>query len=172
MKRLEHNPVFTSLLNEAKNYEDNLYEQSEEKINVQEASKYVRMIIGEWASNTVKFAQESPSSDLKEKIYPSTMEAIQKLGNNASIDDLVEGLKSIWKDITGKVNSFGRSDIKKVYDDASKGFDKLQEAYDIYKKKAGNLTTNADILKSVNDGMSDYVKNAQEAIKLAIRTTK
>ena len=174
MKRIERNPVFESLLEKVKKYETvNLNEdESSDKLDPIAASKYVRMIVGEWASNIVKFSQNAPSKDLLEKIYPHTMEAIQKLGNNASIDDLVNSLKTIWKDIMTKVNSYGRSDIKTAYEDAGKGFNKLDEAYKIYKEKAGSLATNAEILKSVNDGMADYVKNAQEAIKIAINATK
>lgn len=172
MKKFE-NPLFESLVEKAKNYSSKeINEQATDKLDANSASKYVRMIVGEWASSIVKFTQNCPSQELKEKIYPSTMESIQKLGNNASVDDLVESFKSIWKDIMGKVNSYNREDIKKAYEDAGKGFDKLDEAYKIYKEKAGELATNPDILKKVNEGMSEYVKNAQEAIKKAIEVIK
>lgn len=172
MKRIEHNPVFESILSSVKKYgSEPINEEATDKLDPESASKYVRMIIGEWASNIVNFSLGAPD-DLKEKIYPPTMEAMQKLGNNASIDDLVGSLKTIWKDLMTKVNAYDKKDVVEAYQGANNGFAKLEEAYKIYKEKAGDLASNQEILKSVNDGMAEYVKNAQESIKLAVNTTK
>ena len=172
MEKNLYNPLFESFLEKAKKYQTTeVNEQAEEKLDVASASRYVQIIVSEWASNIMKFVQSSPD-DLKALISPATSEGISKLGNNASIDDLVEGLTKMWNDVMAKVGSYKRQSVKDAFSEADKGFKKLSEAYNVYKQKAGTVASNPDILKKINEKMSDYVKNAQQSIALATAKSK
>lgn len=171
MKKEISNPLFESLLKRAKEYKFNtINEEVESKFKSEEqASKYIKNILRSWFDSIFYFSQSCPVVKIKLEVLPYTMSSIEKIQNNATIEDLIKSLKEISKGIVDKISN---EKVLPIYEKFLEGTKKLEEAYESYKKMGSEFISNPSLVKSTNEFVKVYIETAKKSIEASKSKTK
>lgn len=168
------NPLFESLTDQARKFKTipqvSIYEadESKESMSSKDIEKYFLDILNLLQMNIVAFIQAIPQQDLKDLVMPSAMEDVLKLGENASIDDLIKSFKDIWVKALGKITaSEYKNEIGNIYTKANEGIEKTVKAYEFLKEKSGDKLNDKALLANVNSEMKKLIKGIQDSLQTA-----
>ena len=163
---LGYNPVFEQLAETARNNSNKLQEAAGD-IDAKETQEYLTSILSTLSNSVKDFIGKIPYADLQNAIYPGTLEKYLKLGNNASINDLISSLYAIWEDGLKKIMASkysGSSDFKKIYEDVNAGINKVMESWAALQTKAGNILLDPALLTYANSQMSTLIASVQKTL--------
>jgi len=176
MKNLEYNPVFESLLSEVRKVEGKKLNEEAvgSQIDASDIQKYLILILDVLQINVISFSVQLPQALVNETL-PSVMEKLQKLGNNASMDDLIEGLNEIWDLSYAKIKEYKGPEAEyfsPAFDKANEGVQKVLEAYGALKKKAGDRLNDKALLDKINGLMKKQVDSIIKSIEASKKVVK
>lgn len=174
------NPVFESLTEQARKFQTvpqfSVYEADGGELLDKDVEKYMDTILSLLVPNIENYANFMPSQKVKDEAGVKAMEALIKLENNASIQDLMQSLGTIWEDVYKKViNSKDKEKVGAIYEKVNEGIIKCLNAYAALKEKAEDKLKNKNMLEHVNSEMKGYIVRFLKSLKIAkesIQSTK
>jgi len=163
------NPVFESLNNEVRKIQSRtqftIYEEAKEEMKREKFEDSIINIIQTIIFNIAKYIQIIPDQKLKNNISPKVMEEIIKLGENASLKDLMESIYDIWNIAYEEVKKSDNKKLIAVFEKVNEGMDKLFEAHKDLKERGITHYNNEEVLKTINTKMQEIINAIRDQLK-------
>jgi hypothetical protein len=168
---LGYNPVFESLVQQAKKYTNVHINEDVIKYEGKKSQEYLKILIGTINDKIVKFTTSIPQKDLRNIVLGEIGEGYKTLltSTPASIDDLLTSMNDLLEKAYTQVAASSYKDkLVPIYDKVKEGMGFLMKAYENLKKKYPSEMSNPESLKNAKkylDASITSFNNTLEGLK-------